>query len=98
MNPLWHPHSRLIQGSGLEGERALSSLGSAISVFLPFSGAPAVGACGGWRCGVPLGSPTVPGSLGELWGAGDGAFLLIRVINASPGLGKHPAGSLCHWI
>lgn len=34
--------------------------------------------------GVLLGSPAILVSSGEPWGAGDPAFLLIRVINASP--------------
>lgn len=46
---------------------------------------------------VLLGSPAVPDSSGKLWGAGDGAFPLIRVINTSPGLAERPAAGLCHW-
>ena len=94
-----HPESpAVVQDSRREGEGALASLDSAISVVVPFSRAPASGACGGGRWRVLLGSPAVLGSSGKLWGAGDGAFLLIRVINASPKLSEHPAAGLCHWI
>lgn len=60
----------------------------------PLLGGPE-GAGGGGSCWAHLPSR---GSSGELWGAGDTAFLLIRVINASPQLSEHPAAAFCHWI
>lgn len=88
---------RVVQDSGSDRKRALAF--SATSVFLPFSRAPASGASGGGGGGshwAPLQSQ-VPRAR-ELWGAGEGAFLLIAVVNASLGLGRPPAAGWCHCI